>query len=56
MNGAPFLSRKRTHVVQRQVATAHGALCAAHLTLDRQHSRTGTTGSTVAQDHDGCNG
>ena len=35
-----FLSKKRTHVVQRQVATVHGALCAAHLTLDRQHSRT----------------
>ena len=56
MKGAPFLSKKRTHVVQRQVATVHGALCAAHLTLDRQHSRTGTTSSTVAQDHDGCNG
>ena len=40
VKGAPFLSKKRTHVVQRQVATVHGALCAAHLTLDRQHSRT----------------
>ena len=27
VKGAPFLSKKSTHVVQRQVATIHGALC-----------------------------